>query len=109
MPEETAPPIYSTRDVDASLTEAVDRFIISLAERVDALQDADLQGDLEILGDLALQLAESARELGYQPLTTIAMSVVDACQDAKIEDAQAAMVELTRISCRIRKGHRGAA
>jgi len=109
MPEETAAPIYSTRDVDASSTEALDRFVISLAERVDALQDADLEVNLETLRDLAEQLAEDARELGYGPLATIAVAVADACRDEKVDDVQAAMVELTKISCRIRQGHRGAA
>ncbi len=109
MPEETAQPIYSTREDDPSAAQAIDLFVVSLAEQVDALQDADLERDLDALGDLAGKLAERAEDLGYAPLAKIATAVADACRDEKAEDAEAAMVDLTQISCRIRKGHRGAA
>jgi hypothetical protein len=109
MPEEIAQPIYSTREDDSSIQEAVEKFVITLAEQVDTLQDADLEGDLDLLGDLAGKLAERAEDLGYAPMSTIARAVASACRDQKAEDAVAAMVELTSVSCRIRKGHRGSA
>jgi hypothetical protein len=108
-PEDSYPPIYSTREHDTSATEAIDQFVVTLAEQVDTLQDADLEEDLELLGELARKLADRAENLGYAPLTTLARAVVDACSDRKVEDAQSAMVDLTKISCRIRKGYRGAA
>jgi HPt (histidine-containing phosphotransfer) domain-containing protein len=109
MPEDIAPPIYSTREDDPTALEAVDQFVVTLAEQVDALQDADLEGELESLAKLAGKLAERAQNLGYAPLAEIATAVADACRAEKLEDAQAAMVELTQVSCRIRRGHRGAA
>ena len=109
MPEDTPKPIMSTRETDPSAQEAIDQFVVTLAEQVDALQDADLEGDLDLLGDLARKLAERAEDLGYAPLVAIATVVSDACRDQKIEDAVGAMVDLTQISTRIRKGHRGSA
>ncbi len=109
MAQEKSTPIFSTREDDLSQSEAIDRFVIGLAEDVDRLQDADLEGDLPRLGELATQLGERAERLGYRPLTEVATAVADACRDNKAEDAQAAMVELTDISGRIRRGHRGSA
>ena len=82
---------------------------MTLAEQVDALQDADLEGDLDLLCDLANKLGERAQDLGYAAMSEIAATVAGACRDKKAEDAEAAMVDLTEISCRIRKGHRGSA
>lgn len=109
MAQEKSSPIFSTRQDDLSQSDAIDRFVIGLAEEVDQLQDADLDGNLVRLGELATQLGERAEDLGYHPLTEVATAVVNACRDNKAEDAQAAMVELTDISGRIRLGHRGAA
>lgn len=109
MPEETPAPILSARDGDSACQEAIDQFVVTLAEQVDTLQDADLEGDLDLLGELATKLADRAEDLGYRPLVTIACEVAEACRNQKTEDAVAAMIELTAISCRIRKGHRGSA
>ena len=40
------PPIYSTHDEDLSMRDAIEGFVIGLAERIDDLQDAELQGNL---------------------------------------------------------------
>ncbi|MDP6981423.1 MAG: hypothetical protein QF570_22920 [Myxococcota bacterium] len=109
MSRSQAKPIFSTCDEDPNLTVALDRFVIGLAERVDTLQDAELDGDLPLLERLATELAAQASELGYAPMREIAQAVASACHDEKVEDAQAAMVELTDIAARIRRGHRGAA
>ena len=109
MPQKKPSPIFSTRVDYLALADAIDLFVISLAEEVDRLQDADLEDDLQLLGELATKLGERADELGYCPLTEIAAVVTAACSDKKLEDAQAAMVELTEISGRIRRGYRGAA
>lgn len=109
MPQKKQPPIFSTREDDLALGDAIDSFVISLAEEVDRLQDADLDDDLALLGELATKLGKRADELGYAPLAAVTTVVADACRDEKLEDAQAAMVELTDVSGRIRRGHRGAA
>jgi hypothetical protein len=100
-------PIFSTLEDDPSRSDAIDQFVIGLAEAVDQLQDAELEVDLPRLGELATHLGERAGNVGYQPLAEIAARVANACRDDKLEDAQAATVELTEISGRIRSGHRG--
>jgi hypothetical protein len=109
MPQKKQPPIFSTREDELALSDAIDQFVISLAQDVDLLQDADLDDDLALLAQLAIALGERAQKLGYNPLADCAAAVADACRDNKLEDAQAAMIELTDISGRIRCGHRGAA
>ncbi|MBW2390979.1 MAG: hypothetical protein JRG89_21460 [Deltaproteobacteria bacterium] len=107
MAQEKSSPIFSTLEDDPSKSEAIDQFVIGLAEDVDQLQDADLDANLGRLGELATRLGQRAENLGYQPLAEIAAMLANACRDDKLEDAQAATVELTDISGRIRRGHRG--
>ncbi len=107
MPQEKSPPIFSSLEDDPSQSDAIDHFVIGLAEEVDKLQDADLEADLGLLGKLALRLGQRAGTLGYQPMAEVATMLANACRDDKLEDAVAAMVELTNISSRIRRGHRG--
>ncbi|MCP4038438.1 MAG: hypothetical protein GY733_15970 [bacterium] len=109
MSEPKSVPIFSTREEDPGVGEAIDRFVIGLAEWVDRLQDAELDGDMELLGQHATELGSRAAELGYPPMTDIAQAVAFACRDNKVEDAQAAMIELTDVAGRIRRGHRGSA
>ena len=109
MSTNQAKPIFSSCEEDPEMSDAIDRFVIGLAEQVDGLQDAELEGDFELLGRLAGELARTAGVLGYGPMFDIAQVVVSACRDEKVEDARAAMVELTDVAGRIRRGHRGAA
>ena len=109
MSQPKTPPIFSTCEDDPSQSEAIDRFVISLAEEVDRLQDAELEGDFEQLSGLVTRLGDRAQALGYLPMAQIAATVARACQEAKLEDARAGMIALTDISNRIRRGHRGAA
>ena len=109
MSQQKAPPIFSTCEDDPSQSDAIDRFVISLAEEVDRLQDAELEGDFEQLGSLVTKLGERAQTLGYLPMAQVATTVARACREEKLEDARASMIELTHISGRIRRGHRGAA
>lgn len=102
-------PIFSSREEEPEAGEAIDRFVIGLAEQVDGLQDAELEGDLALLGRLALELGERASAVGYAPMNEVAQAVASACRDGKVEDAEAAMVELTEVAGRIRRGHRGSA
>lgn len=102
-------PIFSTCEDDPSKSEAIDKFVIGLAEQIDTLQDAELDGDDEGLARLADTLGKTASDLGYEPLAHVSRIVATACREGKIEDAQAAMVQLTQLSSRVRRGHRGSA
>ncbi|MEN8182106.1 MAG: hypothetical protein ABFS46_06180 [Myxococcota bacterium] len=100
--------IYSTFDGDAELDEPIERFVISLAERVDGLQDAQLIGDLEGLAKLAAELRDDAAKLGYPQLVEASASLVDTCLAGHAEEALEQLVTITEIAQAVRLGHRGA-
>ena len=101
-------PIYSTKEDERDLRESINEFVVALAERVDALQDAEGEGNLRELRALAASLARDAERVGYLPLAGIATDVVQACAQGEPDVAQKALVALTDIGRRIRMGHRGA-
>ena len=106
---ERKPPIRSTQEDVPDLVQAIDRFVIGLAERIDEIQDAELQASLAELGRLAGMLAGDADRLGYPGLAQVARNAVSASTDGKRDAVQDAVVELTEIAQRVRQGHRGAA
>ena len=101
-------PIYSTRDDDYELEDEISEFAVTVAARVDALQDAESTGDLDQLGALADKLGERSEALGFPGLAGVARSLSRACGEDKPEAAQRALVELTNLAQRVRLGHRGA-
>jgi hypothetical protein len=101
-------PIFSTRDAEAELREAIDRFVIGLAEQIDLLQDAECAGKLEQLASLSTVLGENAASLGFGSLAELSRMVCDACAEDRPELARKALEEATEIARRIRLGHRGA-
>ena len=105
--EEQERPIFSSRTDDPDLADAIDAFVVALAERVDHLQDAEAHRNFEELSHLAARLAADAEKLGFAYLATSAGAIEAACI---AEDAQAAhksVVEVTHVSQRVRLGHRG--
>ena len=102
-------PIYSTVEDDPRLRDGIHDFVVHLAEKVDALQDAETAGELERLAELCGSMAEESERLGYAELTQLSRVVVDACARDKQDEAHTAMLELTDISHRVRLGHRGSA
>ncbi len=103
------PPIYSTREDEVELGEAIEAFVIELAERVDQLQDAERAADFGRLLQLAERLGSAAQGLGFTSLGQLARVVARACDEEKADLAQRTLIEITEISRRIRLGHRGAA
>lgn len=101
-------PIFSSRADDQTFADAIDAFVIGLAERIDHLQDADGEADLSRLSDLARDLAADAEPVGYEPLARVARAVETAARDEKQDEAHENLVNLTEIAYRIRMGHRGA-
>jgi hypothetical protein len=106
---ESITPIHSTLEDAAEHHDAISEFVIGLAEHVDSLQDSESSGDLRMLEKLAEELGHSSGRLGYGCLAEQTDRITDACRRDKPELAQAALVELTKLSRRIRLGHRGAA
>ena len=102
-------PIRSTQEDVPELVQAIDRFVIGLAERIDAIQDAELAASYRDLGRLASELAFDAERLGYPSLALVARNVTSVAADGKRDAVQESVVELTDIAGRVRQGHRGAA
>jgi len=101
-------PIFSSRADDPALAEAIDAFVIGVAEQIDLLQDTERETDLARLAELALALATDAEELGYEALARVARVLEGAAREEKADEAHANLVKLTEIAYRIRLGHRGA-
>lgn len=101
-------PLYSSLVDDPLCSEAIDEFVIGVAERIDHLQDADSKGDLRELSQLASQLVVDARSAGYDSLADIAAAVEAACEERASRRAHEGVVELTDLTLRVRLGHRGA-
>ncbi len=101
-------PLYSARAEDPALSDAIDRFVLGLAEAVDHLQDAHGAGDYTGLERLGRELAGEADSLGYAPLARLAQAVASSAAQEKHEEARSVLVELTEIAQRVRMGHRGA-
>jgi len=106
-PPDRLTPIYSVHTEDPTKADAIDEFVIQLAERIDHLQDAESEGDMARLIELAESLTRDAENVGYADFIRVAQTALDAAQDGKADEAHAALVELTDLSHRIRLGHRG--
>ena len=101
-------PIYSTLADDPASGEAIDGFLVELAERVDELQDLELRRELAQLSSRSAALGLDSAKVGFDSLHRCARAVESACLEASSGDARRALVELTELARRIRLGHRGA-
>jgi hypothetical protein len=100
-------PIQSRFEDDPSHADAIEAFVVGLAERVDALQDNEASGDwLRLIAGLA-ELAQVAEQAGYPQLAQSAAEVTRAARERHGELAYKALVELTDVAQRIRRAHRG--
>lgn len=101
--------IRSFLEDDPDLADDIGAFVVSLAEQVDGLQDAEATGQWEPLRDLSLHLAREAERCGFPGLAQVARGVARAAEDGKPDDARSGLLELTDVAQRVRLGHRGAA
>ena len=109
MNDRVLPPIRSTRDSEPDLEPAVDAFVFGLAELVDSFQDAESAGAIATLEQLSVGLSERATELGYAPVSDSALRIRAACGERSPEAVRKAVLDLTEIAQRVRRGHRSAA
>jgi hypothetical protein len=105
--ERRSSPIYSTLADDPTAADAIDAFVLALAERVDDLQDLDARSDANELAPAAGQLGIDATKVGFDSLASTAYAVEDACRQGSASDVHKNLVELTEVARRIRLGHRG--
>ena len=101
-------PIHSALGDDPTQANAIEAFVVGLAERVDELQDCEAQGTLARLAERAADLAAEAAKVGYGPLAEWAEAVRRSSADRNAQDARKALLELTEVAYRVRLGHRGA-
>jgi HPt (histidine-containing phosphotransfer) domain-containing protein len=102
-------PLFSSFADDPTLGPAIHEFLLGLAERIDALQDAYSRRDFKDLAHLAGGLASQAVAAGFEPLATCASRIETTSLAQKPEPSFRALVELTELVRRARLGHRGAA
>jgi hypothetical protein len=100
-------PIHSRFEDDPSHADAIEAFVVALAERVDALQDNEASCDWPRLRAGAGDLAQAAEQAGYPQLAESAAEVVRAASERHSELAYKALVELTDVAQRVRRAHRG--
>jgi hypothetical protein len=101
-------PIYSALCEDPAQQEAIDAFVVTLAGRVDDLQDCEARCELPRLAELAEALRLDGARVGYDVLSQCAGAVSASAREGKPDDARKALIELTEVAQRVRLGHRGA-
>lgn len=106
---EQKPPIRSTQEDIAELAGDIDLFVIGLAERIDAIQDAELARATARVAKLARRLGAEAERLGYPSMALSANEVALAADHDAIEELQETIIDLTELAQRVRRGHRSAA
>jgi biotin carboxylase len=105
----TSKPVVSLRAEDPAFEERIDRFVLELAERIDAFQDAESERDGRALLDLAEALGRDAEALGYPSLAAAALRVAEACAEPGSDALHKTVEDLTELGQRVRRGHRSAA
>jgi len=101
-------PILSSRSDASEIADEIEAFIVSLAERVDDLQDAEFKGDLHDLAGQARRLGTIANDLGFELLAATASDVERCCVTDSLDQVRETLIDLTEIAKRVRAGHRGA-
>ncbi len=104
-----ARPLYSAFADDPALVPVIDRFVLGLAERIDAAQDAYSRRDFKELASLAAALVGEAAAAGFEPLASGASLIETTSLAQQIEPSYQALLELTELARCVRPGHRGAA
>jgi hypothetical protein len=106
--DEPLRPLFSSRADDPEAAAAIEAFLVGLAERIDALQDAEGRGDHAQIARAVARLAADARGAGYEALAGVAREIGEAADAEKSDEVHRGLVELTGLSVRVRMGHRGA-
>lgn len=101
-------PITSSRADEPEVAEQIEGFVVSLAEKVDDLQDAEFKGDAQRLAVKARALGTRAMDLGFDLLAASASDLERCCRSANPDEIRDTLIDLTEIAKRIRMGHRGA-
>ena len=104
-----ARPLFSSFADDPGLAPVIEAFVLVLAERIDAAQDAYSRRDFKDLASLAGELVSEAATAGFEALASCASVIEAASLGQQVEASYLALVELTELARCVRLGHRGAA
>ena len=102
-------PLFSSFADDPAMIPVIDAFVLALAERIDAAQDAYSRRDFKELASLAGALVIDAAGAGFEPLASCASVIEATSLGQQLESTYQALVELTELARCVRMGHRGAA
>ena len=102
-------PIRSSREAEPDLEPEIDAFVFGLGELVDSFQDAEAASAIATLDQLAARLATRALALGFAAVSDCAERIRAACGERNPEAVRKAVVDITEIAQRVRRGHRSAA
>jgi hypothetical protein len=106
--DEPLRPLFSSRADDPEAAASIEAFLVGLAERIDALQDAEGRGDFAQIARAVARLGADAHGAGYEGLAGVARELAEAADAEKSDEVHRRLVELTGLSVRVRMGHRGA-
>ena len=97
--------ISSEFAADPDFVEIIDQFVSGLPERIESMQEALANGDLETLGRLAHQLKGSGGSYGYSALSDPAKALEDTAKARDHEASGLALAPLTDLCRAIIAGH----
>jgi hypothetical protein len=102
-------PLYSSFADDPALGATIHEFVLGIAERIDALQDAYSRRDWKELARLSGMLASDALAAGFEPVASCAQQIESTSLAQQQEPTYGSLLELTDLVRCVRLGHRGAA
>ena len=109
MNDRVLPPIRSSREAEPDLEPEIDAFVFGLGELVDSFQDAEAASASATLDQLAARLGTRASALGFAAISDSAERIRAACGERNPEAMRKAVVDLTELAQRVRRGHRSTA
>jgi len=90
---------YSQLAEDPGLTEIIELFVAELSDRVNAMRQAMIAGDLPLVGRLAHQLKGAGGSHGFPHLSTLAREVERAARELQSRSETAAAIERLAAGC----------
>jgi HPt (histidine-containing phosphotransfer) domain-containing protein len=90
---------YSELAQDPGLAEIIDLFVAELPERVHAMRQATLAGDLPLVGRLAHQLKGAGGSHGFPHLSTLAREVERAARELQSPSQTTTAIERLAEGC----------
>ena len=98
-------PLHSRLDTKGKFGRVIERFVLSLPERLAQIDQAVRRGDWAELGGLAHSLKGVGGSMGFDALFEPSLALEQAAHSADAQAARAALDDLTALGDRIAQGH----